>query len=190
MSVNKTISEKSLNVMIGIILEYRASLDTVSKKFQVDKTELYNKLTNIYDKIIKDAVLYVVDIETKDETLVSQDTASKNINKFFMKLQLAKTSAAKAKIINDLFNNDEINELKSKNKVMFTDEELYKITKFRYKYVLSMTNIEDIFGINVELLSRHESKIEDENLKKKLEILNKHNELKYYNHSSSVARKR
>ena len=56
--------ELYLNVITNLILEYRLSLENVCKIFNVEADDIYAKLMNTENLIIKDALIFVLNNET------------------------------------------------------------------------------------------------------------------------------
>jgi len=161
-------------LMVSLILEYRLSLDTIGELFKVNKEDLYVKLINGRNPEIKNAMIYILDYESKDKDLIDQKEARKNATVFLIRYMRAKDENEKINLINSLNNIDDIKRIANKNDIDRTDEEKVKIIKYRYKYCLPKEYIEYVFGVPSSTQSGREKQV-DQKLYKKLIALNNYN---------------
>ena len=166
-------NEKELQMYIitQLILEYRASLETVSKIFNMNPAELYNELISTENEITRDALLYVLDHETKEPDLIDQDVAKRKIRVFLTKFHMAKTPQEKVAVIKTLDNSEQIEKLKSKGFNNMVADDFFTIIKYRYKYALPRRKVQLEFGITKSVLERREATL-DEETKKRMAALN------------------
>lgn len=168
-------NEKELQMYIitQLILEYRASLETVSKIFNIAPSELYGELMSTENEITKKALIYVLDHETRVQNLVDQDVAKRKIRVFLTKFHMAKTPQEKMAVIKTLDNSEQIEKLKTKGYANMTDEDFYTIINYRYKYALPRITVGFEFGITKSVLERREAKLDD-NMQKRMLALNEY----------------
>lgn len=166
-------NDTTMFLITQLILTYRISLDNISKTFNMDNNELYKELLEYNkDNIIYNALKYVLNHETIYEYKNIQELSRKKVRLFLIKLHMAKTSKAKADLINTLNNDKEILNLRNKNYTDYTNEDFELISRYRLKYALGRTSVSDFFEIPETTLRRKEKKYDDEILIKKLEMLN------------------
>jgi len=167
--------ELEIFLITQLILEYRTSLKTISKLFNMDENDMYNKVLSNNYGIVKRALIYVLDYETREPELINQTEAKKNVRMFLTKFHFAKTTKEKLEIIKALDNSASILKLKNKKSENFEEEDLDSIIKYRYKYVLSKKQIQREFEISRHVLDNRENKL-DSDMKKRLDFLNEHNQ--------------
>jgi len=167
-------------LITSLILEYRLSLDTISELFNIDKKEIYNRLMEIKKPNVRNAMVYILNYETKEKGLIDQKEARKNATMFLLRFKREKDTKSKLKLINSLNDITEIERIASKKHYDRTEEEINKIIKYRYKYCISLNNIEKIFDISRKVLSQKEKNIEG-NFKDRLELLSTYSKDNYFN---------
>lgn len=165
-----------------LILEYRASLETISKIFNMEQSEMYAKVMQTDSEIIRYALMYVFDYETSVTGLINQDNAKKQIRMFLTKLQMAKSAQEKLNLIKSLDNSADVIKLSNKKAEDYDDNDFEAISKYRYKYALPKSKIHEIFGLTRAIVDNREKKM-DEDLKNRLDVLNQYNNrFSYYTH--------
>lgn len=162
--------ELLINIIRGLVLEYRISIDTINKLFNVEK-DIYNKIIDSENKIMRNALIYVLDYETKRNGLVDQKLAKRKAGVFLIQFYSKKTSKEKLELIKELNSCKVV----KKNKEELTYEDIQNIIKYRYKYVLSRKYIEEMFEVSESTQRCRENKM-DEDFKIKLKYLNEYNE--------------
>ena len=158
-------------IIRSVILEYRISIETASKLFGGNPNDLYNRVIDTDDFFIKNALLYILDYETKVPNIVDQKEAKIDALKFLIKFRNAKSSEEKVKLVNQLNDKTEIDKIRNKNTEYFTSREYELITEYRYKYALTRAHVAREFGCSSKNLYNKEVKL-DEETRKKFEVLN------------------
>ncbi|MBQ7141275.1 MAG: hypothetical protein IJO32_07225 [Bacilli bacterium] len=148
------------NVLTQIILEYRPSFETLKKIFRMSEKEINEKIMANPDYFIKAALIYVLYNETKKEGLVDQNESKKKIQRFLTELHCAKTSGEKMEVIKNLDTTSNMSKIRHKKYEDYTKEDIEKLLYYRYKYVLTRTQITDNFNITNAALRYHESLLE------------------------------
>jgi len=181
-------NDVTLFLMTQLILTYRVSLYNLSKIFYKDQDELYNQLLEYNsDETIQGAIKYVLNHETMNEPKEIQELAKKQVRLFLINLNRAKTSKEKVDLINSLNNDKATLNLRYKDHLEYTNDEILQISRYRLKYALGRTYIHDIFGITADRLKNKEKYYDDETLKLKLQILNVYKD--YRNDSTAKIRR-
>lgn len=158
------------NIITSLVLEYRISLDTIGEMFGKDKNEIYTELIDTDNYLIKNAIMYVLDYETKEPGLVDQRKAKIKASAFITKFQIAKDAKTKIAMLTEINDNSEVEKIRDKS-----NEDMRKLTNYRYKYALSKTFLQNNFAVSRHRVDRHEDKCE-ENLRAKLKFLDKYND--------------
>jgi len=167
--------ELLVHVITNLILEYRISMETVCKTFNVDEHDIYDKLMNNSNYLIKDALMYVLDYETKEPGLIDQKKSKLKMSMFLTKLHMAQTPKDKLEVIKELSDNSSIDAIKNKNANQVTEEDIINLTNYRYKYALTKSFICDHFPVTTKKLTYWEAKLDDD-FKKKIDYLNAYND--------------
>ncbi|MBE6153164.1 MAG: hypothetical protein E7166_02905 [Firmicutes bacterium] len=167
--------ELYLNVITNLILEYRLSLENVCKIFNVEADDIYAKLMNTENLIIKDALIFVLNYETVEAGLVDQSKARADVSKFMLKFHKANTPQEKYNVIMELNDSSEIEKIMNKTRDNITEKDFELITKYRYKYALPKTYISKRSDITDDMILSRENKL-DEDFKKKIAFLNSYND--------------
>lgn len=162
-------------MLTAMVLEYRVSIDTLSQIFRIEKNDLYNQLISTDNHMIKCALIYVLDYETKNEELIDPRKAKIKAQVFLTEIHLAKNKEDKLKVIRKIHNNQEIQLIAQKKKEDITPEDIDKIINYRYKYALPRGYITKVFDISESIQRTYEAKL-DADLQKKLKCLNEYNE--------------
>lgn len=171
--------ELTERVISQLILEYRPSIETIGKIFQMDETEINERLLNTPNYGLKNALIYVLYYETKEDGLIDQNEAKKNIQRFITKLHLAKDNKAKLNVIKELDSTANIERLQKKKYEDYSKDDIINLIKYRYKYALTRAVITENYAITTDAL-RYQESILDEGFKKKLKVLNDYNNIKYF----------
>lgn len=162
-------------IMRSLILEYRLSIDTVSEIFGGDPNDLYGKIINMNDSYFKNALIYVLDYETKEAGIVDQTVAKRKAMIFLTKFKMLKTAKERLELINQLNDNSEVNKIRNKNSSEYTEEEYEIISEYRYKYALSRRHISKEFGINEKTIYSRDARLGD-GKKEKFKLLSAYND--------------
>lgn len=186
MENKKVASNVEIYLITQLILEYRVSLEDISKTFNKDKNELYNNLMKYNNESVQKALKYVLDYENGIVSKEEKEYSRKQVRLFLMKFSFAKDKDEKVKIINSLNHDKEVMSLRTKKRSELTNDDLEKISRYRLKYAMSRKRIEEYFAVTEDSLRAYEKTIQDTMLKQKLEILNNRNNL--YNKPSQRKR--
>ena len=174
--------QKKLIIIKNVALEYRLSLKNICRFMSVEPTlenqrMIFKELCSVtYDPDYEVKLSFLVnetDGESEKDSNLAYNLANFFLQRYFVALKSGKKDLIE-KSYNDLFQIDYrfktlISEGISPN---MTYEQFVIISKYRIKHVLSKTAIEEIYGIAVERLRRHEKRISDERLKEKIDYLN------------------
>lgn len=163
------------HIITSLVLEYRISLDTIGEMFKKNKNEIYTDLINTDNYLIKNAIMYVLDYETKEPGLVDQRKAKAKAMAFMTKFQLAKDAKSKIDLLTQINDNSEIEMLRDKESEEITDEDMKKLIDYRYKYALSKPFLQNNFGVTVDKIRYSEDK-QEESFRAKLKFLNNYND--------------
>lgn len=164
-----------IEVIRNLVLEYRISIDTLCSLSSLSKEEMYKKLLAVRDnELLRGALIYVLDVETKNDKLIDQKVAKRKLLVFETLMFKAKTKEEKIKLLKDLSKEDEIKRLKKTKYEDMTKEDMEFATKYRYKYVLSRQYIEDVFGIKKHAQEHFESTL-DQDFIEKLKVMHEYN---------------
>ncbi len=163
------------NIITSLVLEYRVSLDTIEEIFGKDKNEVYCDLMDTDNYLIKNAIMYVLDYETKEPGLVDQRKAKAKARSFMTRFQIAKTAKEKIDMLTQINDNSEIEMLRDKESEEITDEDMKKLIDYRYKYALSKPFLQNNFGVTVDKIRCSEDK-QEESFRAKLKFLNNYND--------------
>lgn len=178
-------------------LEYRLSLENICKLLKLEPTqENKNKVYEIIMELNKDnyelteAYKYLFNFETINE---SAEVSSKSYSKavwFLMQYNDAKKRGDTDRVdrVINLLNktNKDLEQLMKKGLPnRLTEEEISIISKYRIKYGISRSEFSNISGINKDRIARHERKIQDPVLRKKVDrLLDYHASILIQNHRS------
>lgn len=173
MSTNEFVT----NVLTQLILEYRPSFETLKKVLGMNEKDVCERIFT-KNGLAKGALTYVLYHETKEEGLIDQDEAKRNIRRFLMQLHAAKTNKEKLELIKNLDSTSNIKKIETKTADKLTKEDIETIIKYRYKYTMTRGTITSKFDISEGVLKYRESVL-DEDFKKKLKFLNHYNDVTY-----------
>ena len=158
----------------SLILEYRLSLETVHELFSDTDNYSYDKIVDVDNKYLKNALKYVLDYETKG-TLINQKTAKRKAMAFLTKFKMLKTAKEKVTLVNKLNDNSKIKELQKKFKT-YTEDDIEQVIKFRYKYALSRLFMSEMLNITRMTIFKWEKEMDEEFLER-LDVLNSYNDI-------------
>lgn len=157
-----------------LILEYRLSLKTVHELFSDSDNYSYDKIIDVENYYLKNALIYVLDYETKG-TLINQKTAKRKTLAFLTKFKLLKTTKEKIELVNELNDLSKIKELQKRYK-SYTDSDILQIIKYRYKYALSRLHMSEILNVTRQTIIDWEKEMDEEFLER-LNALNSYNDI-------------
>ncbi len=172
-------NKKLVYVMGLIMLECRLSLDTASKLFRVDKNTLEVNLKEVFkgNYFLAKSIDYLMYYESFAH--LNEDKGKFKavllINRFY-KIEQIKDANLRRELLNRYMADLEGPNLKDIDfqKGIYTEEERYKILKYRLKYRLSGEDIRKTLGVKHAALASWEANLTDQDLKIRLEILREH----------------
>ena len=158
-----------LRIILFSIINYRLSLKSLFELFNIEKTEDITDREDIsfFDK---QAIKYILDYETVNSNEKDQKRAKMKTIALITKIKLAKTLDEKLKYLVNEDDSKALN-LRKKEAKYLTDEEKKLVLSYRYRHALKMNDMTKIYPYHRAFFYENEKKLEDEDLKLKLQDL-------------------